>query len=67
MNELIEILMKRDNISENEAENLIDCCRAEIFTELAGEPIDYLTYDKIADILCDWLGLEMDYIDLVLE
>ncbi len=53
-----KILVKRDGISRNEAQNLIEECKEEI--ELA---IATGNADKVEDILRDYLGLEPDYLD----
>lgn len=53
-----KILVKRDGISRNEAQNLIEECKEEI--ELA---IATGNTDKVEDILRDYLGLEPDYLD----
>ncbi len=56
---LKEVIMKRDGITEKEAEDLIDQAREDLHDRLeAGEMPD--------DICSDWFGLEPDYIfDLV--
>jgi len=61
MNEIINILMRRDGISENEARNLVEECREEIETAIAGGH-----YMEAEDIIASYLGLEPDYImDLI--
>lgn len=56
MNKVVQILMDRDGLTENEAENLVDEARGEI-----------LFYpDEAEEIMMDMLGLEMDYIDYVI-
>lgn len=65
--DIISLLMRRDGISENEAQNMIDCCRAEIYDLLSGEGMNYGVYDEVCEIVYDWLGLEPDYIDLIME
>lgn len=57
MKEIINILMRRDGISENEARNLVEECREEIETAIAGG-----RYMEAEDIFMDWLGLEPDYL-----
>ena len=67
MEEIIKILMRRDGISENEAQNLVDCCRAELHDMLnRAESVNFYTYDLAAGIIEDWLGLEPDYLELLL-
>lgn len=58
MEELIEILMRRDGMTRNAAENLIEQCQEELY--YAEE------YDEAADIIRDYLGLEPDYLDILL-
>lgn len=53
-----KILVKRDGISRNEAQNLIEECKEEIELAIATGNID-----KVEDILRDYLGLEPDYLD----
>lgn len=57
MNEIINILMRRDGISEEEAWNLVNECREEIEEAIARG--DYIETD---DIIASYLGLEPDYI-----
>lgn len=52
MNEVVQILMKRDGLTINEAKNLVDEAREEIL----------FYHDEAEDIMMDMLGLEMDYI-----
>ena len=53
-----KLLVKRDGISRNEAQNLIEECKEEIELAIATGNID-----KVDDILRDYLGLEPDYLD----
>lgn len=52
MNRIIEILMRRDNMSYEDAKELVDETREEMITNP----------DEAEDILQDYLGLEPDYI-----
>ena len=52
MNRVIEILMRRDNMSYEDAKELVDETREEMITNP----------DEAEDILQDCLGLEPDYI-----
>lgn len=62
MEELVKLLMRRDGISENEAYNLIEGCQQEI-----QETIEFgANLELIEDIIMDWLGLEPDYLELLL-
>lgn len=58
MNKIVSILMRRDGISENEAQNILDDCRSEIedVLNMGGG------YDEVEDIVKYFLGLEMDYL-----
>ena len=58
MNEIIQILMRRDGITEEEALEMINSCQ---------EEINYIathdgSYDEVEDSLKYWLGLEPDYL-----
>ena len=59
MNRIISILMKRDNLSLNEATNL--------FEEVREEVMDAITSGEgllaVEDIIADELGLEPDYFE----
>lgn len=57
MREIVNILMRRDGISENEARNLIEDCMLEIHEAIAGG-----RYMEAEDIFMDWIGLEPDYL-----
>lgn len=58
MSEIKHILMKRDGITSEEADDIIDQTRAEIYEAIAAG-----CYDEAEDIMACNLGLEMDYID----
>ncbi len=58
MQEIVEILMRRDGITEEEALEIIRECR---------EDIEYIathdgSYDEVEEALRYWLGLEPDYL-----
>lgn len=57
INEIVSILMKRDNISKDEALRIIKITRGLIYLAIENE-----AYESVEDILLDNLGLEMDYI-----
>ena len=62
MNKIVKILMERDNMSQEDAENLLDEARdeAEMMLEEDCGLMD------IEDLLMDYFGLEPDYIfDLI--
>jgi len=62
MQEIINILMRRDGISEEEAWNLVNECREEIEEAIARG--DYIETD---DIIASYLGLEPDYIINIID
>lgn len=57
MNRVVEILMKRDNISKSEAEALVERTREEIEEYCAHE-----MYDAAEEAIYENLGLELDYV-----
>lgn len=62
MNNVVKILMERDDISAKEARALVEETREEINDALSSGG----SYDEIEEIIADNLGLEMDYIfDLI--
>ena len=59
MNRIISILMKRDNLSLNEATNLFEEVREEVMAAIFnGEGLL-----AVEDIIADELGLEPDYFE----
>lgn len=61
MNKIVRILMKRDNLTYNEAKDIYDSTRMMVL-----EAVHDDRYDEVEDILREELGLEMDYIDYIL-
>lgn len=61
MNEIVEILMRRDGISQLEAENLVEECREELCGAAARG-----SYQECEDIIYSYLGLEPDFLDRML-
>lgn len=61
MKQIVEILIRRDNITENEAWSLIEDCQEEM-----EEAIARGNYQECEDILASYLGLEPDYLDAFL-
>ena len=59
---IVELIMKRDNLSRGEAENLVDCCRADLHTIVENDG----SYDDAEECIADWLGLEPDYMEILL-
>lgn len=55
-----EILMRRDNMSECEAQNLIDDAREDLHERLAKGEMPF-------DICSEWFGLEPDYIEELIK
>ena len=62
MNEIINILMRRDGISENEAYNLLDNCMEEL-----QDAIMRRSYIDAEDIIASYLGLEPDYLEILIN
>lgn len=59
MNKVVEILMKRDDLSQEHAERLVKETQDEIM--MLDNPLD------ADDVLMDYLGLESDYLFDVLN
>ena len=57
MNEIISILMKRDNLTKEEATNIYQEAKARIDEAIANDSIF-----EVEDIMMEEFGLEMDYI-----
>ena len=57
MNKVVEILMRRDGLTESEASTWLSEVKSEIDEALASEE-----YSLVEDIVASELGLEMDYI-----
>ena len=58
MNEILQILMERDELTKKEAIELVNDTISMIQFELSQGG----GYDDVANIVADQLGLEMDYI-----
>lgn len=61
--ELARMIARRDGISFNEAMNCIDDCQNEL-NYLFQKP--YYGYDEVCDTIDYLLGLEPDYLDILL-
>ena len=61
MDRIVKILMKRDNLSKEEAISIMKETAEEI-----NEAIDNEDFDLAEDILMDNLGLEPDYLEDIL-
>lgn len=59
--EIVEILMRRDGITENEAWTMVEECQEEIDDVLSHSNGAYSMYELVTDILAADLGLEPDY------
>ena len=59
--EIVEILMRRDGITESEAWAIVEECQDEIDDVLSHSTGAYSTYELVTDILAADLGLEPDY------
>ena len=57
MNEIIEILIERDDLTEKEATDLFNDGKREI-----SEAISNGDYEEVEELMSDWFGLEMDYL-----
>ena len=62
LNDIIEMISKRDGISYNEAANCVEECQDEIAYILEHNP----TYDAIAECIASILNLEPDYMDILM-
>ena len=62
LNDIVKILMRRDNLSEEEAWITIDNCQEELRMIVEEEE----GYDAACDCIASWLGLEPDYLDVLL-
>ena len=60
--EIIKILMHRDEISRDEAEDIVDECQYAINDILDSELSEYERMEEIEFTIDDYLGLEPDYI-----
>ena len=59
METIKQVLMRRDNLTEDEADELIEEAKEDLQTRLSSGEMP-------EDICADWFGLEMDYIfDLI--
>ena len=62
MNEIIKILMRRDNISYEDAREQVRICE-----ENLEDAIKYGDYEMAMDIISNDLGLEPDYLPILLS
>ena len=59
MNEIVKILMERDNMSEEGARALVEQAHDDMMVRLGAGEMPY-------DICSEWFGLEPDYIDYLI-
>ena len=60
--------MRRDGLTRKEATEQLRECKEAIADLInnSGE-INFPTYDEVADVVADYLGLEPDYLDVILN
>lgn len=61
--EIAEILMRRDNISYNEAMDMVEKCQDELEILVQGGG----SLDEAEECVAYWLGLEPDYLITLLD
>ena len=61
-NNLIELLMRRDNISRNEAIGMLFTCKEDL-----ERAVDEGNYNEVGEMIMDDLGLEPDYLVDILD
>lgn len=61
MDKIVDILMRRDGVTKEEAKNTLEETR-----EMIDDAIASGNFDEVEDIMYSELGLEMDYIDEIL-
>lgn len=64
--QLIEMIAARDSISFNEAEEAVNNCIEQIY-DVMTDDCGFALYDAVADIVQYELGLEPDYIEVLLD
>lgn len=60
--EIVKILMRRDGITDGEAEDIVNECQWVINDILDSEMSEYERMEEIEFTIQDYLGLEPDYI-----
>lgn len=61
--DIVRILKRRDNVSMLEAQIMINDCLIELESAIQ----NHASYDECADIVASYLGLEPDYLDILLN
>lgn len=64
MREIVDILMRRDGVSENEAWDMVYECQNEINYMLSQEDASII---EAENIIMDYLGLEGEFLEYFLE
>ena len=62
VDDIIRLIKRRDNLSLNEARIMVDDCIEELKSV-----IHHGNINECEDIVRDWLGLEPDYLDILLN
>ena len=60
--DIVKLIAKRDGISENEAYTSVNYCIKELQDIMQNSG----SYIQAEDCIADWLGLEMDYFDVLM-
>lgn len=60
---IARILKCRDDVSMHEAQIMINDCLIELESAIQ----NHASYDECVDIVADYLGLEPDYLDILLN
>ena len=61
--DLINLISRRDQISYNEACYIVEDCRREVNRTV----VNGGSYEEVADIIADYLSLEPDFIEIILD
>ena len=65
--DILNLIERRDNLSKEEAYQVVSDVRAELKEILSYEYDPLYAYELAADLLRDELGLEPDYLQILLE
>ena len=63
LEELVHLIKHRDNLSIREAQIVVNDCLIELESAIHSGA----SYDECADIVASYLGLEPDYLDILLN
>lgn len=61
--DIVRLIKKRDNLSLTEARIIVDECVNEVDKALENGA----SLEELEDIVKDWLGLEPDYLEIILN